>query len=104
PAPAVLLLLLLAAVSLAGPLVIDVLDVGQGDAILLRAAGKAVLVDGGPSDAGTLAQLRRLGVERLDLVVATHPHADHVGGLTEVVRALPVGLFVDNGQPHSTRT
>ena len=99
-----LLLLLLLATALAGPLLVDVLDVGQGDALLLRCDGKAVLVDGGPRDARTLQQLRRLGVERLDLVVATHPHADHIGGLTEVVRALDVGLFVDNGQPHTTRT
>lgn len=104
PAPTVLLLLLLLAEVLAGPLLVDVLDVGQGDAILLRAANRTVLVDGGPSEARTWEQLRRLGVEQLDLVVATHPHADHVGGLTEVVRRFDVRLFVDNGQPHTTRT
>jgi len=64
------------------------LDVGQGDAILMRfPAGEWVLVDGGP-DASVLAHLGRLipFYEReLELVILTHPHADHVDGLVEVL-------------------
>lgn len=84
---------------------VDVLDVGQGDAILLRSpAGKAVLIDAGTGQQGeaALPLLEALGVTRLELVVATHGHADHIGGLDEIVNRLQVRLFTDNGLPHTT--
>lgn len=57
-------------------------DVGQGDAVLVRPAGggATVLIDTGPDPAALTACLHRLGVTRIDLLVLTHPHADHVGG------------------------
>jgi competence protein ComEC len=76
------------------------LDVGQGDSTLIRIPGKrAVLVDAGGSsnpnyDPGSrvvLPYLRRLGVRRLDVAVATHPHADHVGGFTALLKEVEVG-------------
>lgn len=80
------------------------LDVGQGDAILIRSPeGKTALVDAGP-DTGIVAQLRAHGVEALDLVVATHPHADHIGGMSAVLRAIPVRYYMDDGVPHTTAT
>ena len=67
-------------------------DVGQGDATVVRAGpGEAVLVDAGPDDGSALACLRSLGVTRLPLVVLTHFHADHSGGLAAVLRGLPTG-------------
>ncbi|MFL5895812.1 MAG: ComEC/Rec2 family competence protein [Thermoleophilaceae bacterium] len=79
-------------------LTIDYLDVGQGDATLIRdAAGAAVLFDGGPPEARVDRLLHRIGVRRLDLVVATHQSRDHHGGLLQVVRRFPVGLFLDGG-------
>lgn len=82
---------------------IHFLDVGQGDAILVRSPeGRTALIDAGPSD--PVPALRELGVERLDLVVATHGHADHIGGMDEVLRAFPVGSYMDNGTPHTTAT
>lgn len=86
-----------------GPPDVWVLDVGQGDAVLVRLGdGEAVLVDGGGSpfsdfDVGSrvvLPALRALGVTRLALVVATHPDTDHIEGLMPVLRSLPVGLLV----------
>ncbi len=72
--------------------VVTFLDVGQGDAVLVREPGGAVvLVDGGPDPARLLAALRRRGVRRIDLMVASHGHADHVTGLGAVAAALPVG-------------
>lgn len=73
---------------------VTVLDVGQGDAILIQApSGAAMLIDGG-SNPGTIDRaLRHHGVSRLDIVVATHGDADHVGGLAEVVASFDVGTL-----------
>ncbi len=63
-------------------------DVGQGDAAALRSGAWTGLVDGGPSgsQAAVEAALDRLGVRRLDTLVISHLHADHTGGLPELVR------------------
>lgn len=107
-APVVLALALLAttaawARALAPPplegLVVTALDVGQGDAILVRTPGGAtMLVDGGPDERRILAKLRGHGVRRIDLLVLTHPHADHVDGLVAVIGRYPVGRALDAGQ------
>ncbi len=76
---------------------LTVLDIGQGDAILLRSAdGAAALVDAGPpgEPAPVVAALRRAGVRRLDLVAFTHASADHVGGVADVLERFPVGALV----------
>jgi len=48
--------------------------------------------------------LKELGVEEIDLLVATHPHADHIGGMVDVINSIPVRFYMDNGQPHTTAT
>jgi len=81
------------------------LDVGQGDAILLRSpGGRWALVDAGPRtrtfDAGArtvLPYLRRRGVEALDLLVLTHPDMDHVGGAASILEEFPVRAVLDPG-------
>jgi competence protein ComEC len=74
---------------------VTVLDVGQGDAILLQPrAAPAVLVDGGPPGDDLAAQLRDEGVERLGAVVATHDQSDHVGGLWELLGQMRVDRLV----------
>jgi competence protein ComEC len=88
-----------------GRLEIDFIDVGQGDAVALRTpAGRWVLVDAGPRDerfdAGArrvLPFLRARGADRLEAVVLTHPHADHIGGAAAVLRALPVRRLIEPG-------
>lgn len=75
------------------------LDVGQGDAILISTPHRRVLIDGGPHSSAVLDALgRRLPFweRRLDLVIATHPDEDHIGGLIEVVRRYQVGQVMQS--------
>ncbi|HEX7280306.1 MAG TPA: ComEC/Rec2 family competence protein [Solirubrobacterales bacterium] len=82
----------------AGPspgLRVSVLDVGQGDAILLQpAAAPAVLIDGGPPGAGLIRELEEAGVTSLGAAVVTHDQSDHAGGVEELLGALPVERLV----------
>ena len=89
-----------------GDLLVHFIDVGQGDSILVEFRDKAMLVDAGERDMGerVIAYIQSRGIERLDVVVATHAHSDHIGGLRDVISALPVCRFVDAGQPHPTAT
>jgi competence protein ComEC len=84
------------------------LDVGQGDSILVKTPTKNILIDGGPTDAGStvLADLSTYQVARIDLMVATHPHADHIGGLISVLQSnIPVQDIIYNGYNYtSTQT
>jgi competence protein ComEC len=79
-------------------LTVRFLDVGQGDSTLIQHPdGTAVLFDGGPPEAGTVRLLRRSGVRRLSVVVATHASRDHHGGLPDVLDRYPVELLLDGG-------
>ncbi len=81
---------------------VTALDIGQGDAILLRSPeGAAALFDSGPPGppAPVLAALRRMGVRRLDVVVLTHDSLDHVGGAVNVLREMDVGVLVHEPPP-----
>jgi competence protein ComEC len=70
---------------------VTVLDVGQGDAILLQPAGApAVLVDGGPPGEGLPRKLSEAGVDRVGAAVVTHDQSDHAGGIEDLLGALPV--------------
>jgi competence protein ComEC len=74
------------------------LDVGQGDATLLRTpAGASVLVDCGPPEADLAGKLARWQIDALDLVVATHPQRDHEGGCADVLKRLKVAALLDGG-------
>jgi competence protein ComEC len=78
-------------------------DVGQGDAALVTSpSGVNILIDGGPDEAQVSTELAALGVKRLDAVVVTHRHADHVAGLTNVLARVPVGLVLEPGCPDTS--
>jgi competence protein ComEC len=104
-----------------GRLTITMLDVGQGDGIVVRTPhGHTILIDTGgrlergPGEAGespaelvgervVLGYLRREGIRHVDLLVVTHPHGDHVGGCAPIVRALRVDAIADSGQRYGGR-
>jgi competence protein ComEC len=73
------------------------LDIGQGDALLLQTAAGNVLVDEGPPEGRAAEQLVRLGVQRLALLVLTHPQRDHVGGAADVLERIEVDRVLDPG-------
>ncbi|MBI5869370.1 MAG: DNA internalization-related competence protein ComEC/Rec2 [Actinobacteria bacterium] len=81
---------------------VSFLDIGQGDATLIQVPGGAtVLIDGGPGSE-VIDRLKAGGVTSLDAVILTHPHADHLGGLDEVLDEYPVAAVFDSGFPSSS--
>jgi len=87
-----------------GNLSVYFLDVGQGDSTLFIVDGKTILIDAGEVDEGdqVVRDLRKLGVTRIDLLVATHPHSDHIGGMQSVLAVFPVGQVLDAGTPSTS--
>ncbi len=84
---------------------IEVLDVGQGDAILIRPDdAEPVLVDGGPPGGDIEGALESAEVARLAAVFLTHRHLDHFGGLYDVFEEYPVGHFLFDEVPPSLVT
>lgn len=84
-----------------------VLDVGQGDAILITTSdGCTMLIDGGPRGAAgaVLDALQQSGVITIDVLIATHPHEDHIGGLVGVLDAIPVLRVIDSDSVNTTKT
>lgn len=83
------------------------IDVGQGDSMLLETPNdKYILIDGGRPEYGkkVLAYLKKKKVKKLDLIIASHPDYDHIGGLVEVMKEVDVKQVIDSGKLHHTRT
>lgn len=83
------------------------IDVGQGDSILIVSpTGKTMLIDGGTKSAGedVVSYLSNQNIHQLDYVVATHPDADHIGGLISVLNSITINNFIDSGKPHTSAT
>jgi len=89
-------------------------DVGQGDCIIIHAPnGRSILIDGGGrrgqySSSDNIGRwmvvpaLYREGIRHLDAIIVTHPDADHVGGLTEVIEQIPTDMMLTNGAENSS--
>jgi competence protein ComEC len=89
----------------AGKLAVHFLDIGQGDSELIELPdGETILIDSGDRGAPTVDLLRKYGVRQIDLIIATHPHSDHIGEMRDVMRAFKVQEFWDSGFNHSTKT
>ena len=97
------------------PLRVTFLDVWQGDSILIQTPQqKVILIDGGQSsneeynsffDAGkdvVIPYLLEKGIKHIDVLVLSHAHRDHVGGLIKVLEEFPVGRVLDPGYVHTT--
>ena len=99
---AVLLILFLAGCSAtshtgtsvsANELIVHYLDVGQGDSEILQCNNQTMLIDAGTNaSTNTLIQdIKDLGITRFDIVIATHPHEDHIGGMDAVIKQFDIG-------------
>ncbi len=73
-----------------GQLEVHFIDVGQGDAIYIKTPEQNIIIDGGDRGDTVVNYLKKQGVKHLDLVIGTYPHADHIGGLINVFRSIPV--------------
>lgn len=82
-----------------GQVMIRMLDVGQGDSILVQTAEQTVLIDTSDVDEQDKlrTQLQKAGVTKIDKVILTHPHADHIGGMPVLYADYQVGEIYDNG-------
>ena len=74
-------------------LLIDFIDVGQADSILIRNQDKTMLIDAGTNEAGetVVTYLQNLGINKIDYLIGTHPHEDHIGGLDDVINHFNIG-------------
>src|SRR5256712_7279048 len=77
------------------------LDVGQGDAAVIRSGSKTLLIDAGGS-AGVVSYLRAFHIDTIDLVIASHNHADHIGGMNGVLHSAVVRFYMDKGLTQAT--
>jgi len=90
----------------AANLKVHFIDVGQGDCILIEDGTSAMLIDAGNPENGPdiVSYIKKLGINRLDFVIATHPHADHIGGMADVINAFDIGKLIMPKVEHTTRT
>lgn len=93
-----------AAQTTTGDLKIHYIDVGQGDSELIQIGDKNILIDAGTSDKKALDYLKSIGVKKLDYVIATHPHEDHIGSMDDVINNISIGTFYSPKITTTTKT
>lgn len=80
------------------------IDVGQGDSIYIKTPTQDILIDAGERGDTVVDYLKSLNVDELELVIGTHPHSDHIGGLINVFEQIPVKEVMDPGTVHTSKT
>ena len=87
-------------------LTVHFIDVEQADSILLECGDNSMLIDAGERDKGddVAEYVKSEGVTSFDYVVATHPHSDHIGGMSVILNSFPISHFIDSGYPYSSKT
>ena len=88
-----------------GEITVKVLNIGQGDSILIQTGEKNVLVDTSDVDERDKlrTELKKANVKKIDTVILTHPHADHIGGMDVLLDEYTVGMVYDNGMPSTSK-
>lgn len=82
--------------SISGTLKVHFINVGQGDSEFIQTpSGKTMLIDAGTNEAGNsvVSYLKNLGISKIDILVGTHPHEDHIGGMDNVINNFDIGQF-----------
>ncbi|MEZ4358187.1 MAG: ComEC/Rec2 family competence protein [Eubacteriales bacterium] len=94
--------------SIAGDeLLVETVDVGQGDCIIIKAPdGSVIMVDAGEKSAiyNIVETFKKYNIGKIDLLIATHPHSDHIGGMQYFVESYPIDTIVMPKSDHSTNT
>lgn len=80
------------------------IDVGQGDSTLIEAKDINVLIDAGERNSGVLEYLKEQGITKIDYVIATHPHSDHIGGMVDIINNFEIKNFLMPKAVHTTKT
>lgn len=93
-------------INVDGNLQIHFIDVGQADSILIKQDNNYMLIDGGNNEDGDMLvkYLKEQGVEKLDYIIATHPHEDHIGGLDDVLNEFDTDLVLMPDKITTTKT
>ncbi|PRR81314.1 ComEC/Rec2 family competence protein [Clostridium vincentii] len=89
-----------------GDINVHYIDVGQGDSILIQVNNKNLLIDAGPKSGKNdlLNYLSKLKIEKLDYVIATHPHEDHIGNMADIIKKYEIGAFYAPKVETNTKT
>jgi competence protein ComEC len=94
--------LLICCTSVCADMTAIVLNVGQGDAILVSSAEQHLLFDAGPAQADVASKVQSYGVTELDYFITSHPDTDHIGGAVKIIDTIPIGTYADSGVTHTT--
>ncbi|HBF78341.1 MAG TPA: MBL fold metallo-hydrolase, partial [Clostridiaceae bacterium] len=89
--------------KLNGELKIHYINVGQGDSILIQQGDATMLIDAGPDANTTANYLKGQGIKKIDILVGTHPHADHIGGMPAVINGFEINKIYMPKVTHTSK-